>query len=136
MRFARVVPLLPLASALVITDPEVFQNINIEKSSRTLADKAQNVFDGALNKVDDAFGKVKDEAKNIYSKVHDAGCDVQSWLEGSSFDDAVVEFDEDHHHPHHPPHHGGPHHPPHDGKPNRTVYEVSPLHLENIITPL
>lgn len=132
MRFARVVPILPLASALVITDAEVFQNI--EKPRRTLVNNAQNVLDGALSRVDVAFGKVKDDAKSIYSKVHNAGCDIESWLEGSSFDDSVVDFEEDHDHPHPPhppppphdgpPHHGRPHHPPHDEEPDKTVYEL------------
>jgi uncharacterized surface protein with fasciclin (FAS1) repeats len=112
-----------LATALVITEPEVFQNL--EKSGRQLVDNAHNVFDNAQNVLDDAFNKVKDGAKDVYSKIHHAGCDVESWLEGSQFDDSVVDFEE---HPHHPhdgePHHGGPHHPPHDQKPNRTVYEL------------
>jgi hypothetical protein len=131
MRFSRVVPLLPLASALVITDADVFQNI--EKSGKSIINNAQNVLDDAFGKANDAYGKVKDEAKNLYTKVHDAGCDVDAWLQGSSFDDSVVDFEEDHDHPHHPPphhgppHHGKPHHPPHDDKPNRTVYEVSPM---------
>lgn len=129
MRFSRVVPLLPLASALVITEPEVFQNIKIEKTSKSIIDNAQNILDDAFGKAHEAYDKVKDEAKNIYSKVHHAGCDVDAWLQGSTFDDSVIDFEEDHDHPHHPPHHGPPHHgkphhPPHDEKPNRTVYEV------------
>jgi uncharacterized surface protein with fasciclin (FAS1) repeats len=133
MRFTRIIPVLPLATALVITEPEVFQNL--EKSGRQLVDNAHNVFDNAQNVLDDAFNKVKDGAKDVYSKIHHAGCDVESWLEGSQFDDSVVDFEE---HPHHPhdgephhggphhgePHHGGPHHRPHDQKPNRTVYEL------------
>ncbi|KAI8934893.1 hypothetical protein NX059_008565 [Plenodomus lindquistii] len=121
MRFTRIVPLLPLASALVITDAQVFQDI--EKSGRSIVDNAQSVLDSA-------FSKVKDTGKDIYSKIHDTGCDVESWLEGSSFDDSVVNFEE---HPHHPPkdgpphhkkpHHEKPHHGDHD-KPNRTVYEL------------
>jgi len=136
MRFTRVVPLLPLASALVITDAEVFQNI--EKSGKSILGHTQNVLDGALNKVDEAFGKVKDNAKDVYSKIHHTGCDVESWLE-NAFDDQVVDFEDDRDHPHPPhrgppghdrphhgppPHHGKPHHPPHDDKPNRTVYEL------------
>ncbi|CBX93047.1 hypothetical protein LEMA_P039480.1 [Plenodomus lingam JN3] len=121
MRFTRIVPLLPLASALVITDAQVFQDL--EKSSRSIVDNAQNVLD-------DAFSKIKDASKEIYSKIHDTGCDVESWLEGSSFDDSVIDFKE---HPHpptedDPPHHKKPHHdkPDHGdhGKPNRTVYEL------------
>lgn len=127
MRFTRIVPLLPLASALVITDASVFQDL--EKSGKQLINNAQNVLD-------DAFSKVKDGAKDVYGKIHHAGCDVESWLEGSQFDDSVVNFEEDYDHPHHPPHdgpphhgpphHGRPHHPhgPHDEKPNRTVYEL------------
>ncbi|RMZ74375.1 fasciclin domain family [Pyrenophora seminiperda CCB06] len=71
---------------------------------------------------------------------------MQSWLEGSQFDDVdepdFEDFDNDKdifyckgkhcdenpHHPppphHGPPHHGKPHHPHHDDKPNRTVYEL------------
>lgn len=133
MRFARVVPLLPLASALVITDAEVFQNIEkIENRGKSILDNAQSVLDDAFGKANDAYGKVKDEAKNIYSKVHHAGYDVESWLQGSSFDDSEIDFEEEPDHPHHPPHpphrrpphHGKPHHPPHDEKPNRTVYEL------------
>jgi len=122
MRFTRIIPLLPLASALVITDASVFQDL--EKSGKQLIDNAQNVLD-------DAFSKVKDGAKDVYGKIHHAGCDVESWLEGSQFDDSVTNFEEDHDHPHHPPHdgpphHGRPHHPhdPHHEKPNRTVYEL------------
>jgi len=136
MRFSRVVPLLPLASALVITDTEVFQNL--ERAGNSVLDNAQNVLDDAFGKAYDAYDKVKDEAKTVYSKVHHAGCDVDAWLQGSSFDDDVIDFEEDHDHPHPPhrgpprrpphhgppPRHGKPHHPPHDDKPNRTVYEL------------
>lgn len=132
MRFARVIPLLPLASALVITDAEVFQNIEAENRGKSILDNAQSVIDDAFGKANDAFSKVKDEAKNIYSNIHHAGCDVESWLQGSSFDDSEIDFEEEPDHPRHPPHpphrrpphHGKPHHPPHDEKPNRTVYEV------------
>lgn len=130
MRFTRVVPLLPLASALVITDAEVFQNLEI--SGKRLINNAQSVLDTAFGKAEDTFESVKENAKDIYSKIHHAGCDVESWLEGSSFDDSVIDLEEDHPHhpphrgpPHHgPPHHGKPKHPPHDEKPNRTVYEL------------
>ncbi|KAF1851779.1 FAS1 domain-containing protein [Cucurbitaria berberidis CBS 394.84] len=132
MRFTRIVPLLPLASAFVITDAEVFQNL--EKSGKSLVDNAQTVLDNTQNVLDDAFGRVKDGAKDLYSKIHKAGYDVESWLEDSSFDHSVVDFEEDPHHPKHPPHHGPPHdgpphhgkprHPPHEDKPNRTVYEL------------
>ncbi|KAF1940670.1 FAS1 domain-containing protein [Clathrospora elynae] len=128
MRFTRIVPVLPLATAFVITEPVVFQNL--ERSGRQLVDNAQNAFDNAQNVLDDAFSKAKDGAKDVYSKIHHAGCDVESWLEGSQFDDSVTDFEEHPHHPHNgephhgPPHHGNPHHPPHDQKPNRTVYEL------------
>jgi len=124
MRFSSIVPLLPLASAFVITDPEVFENIKIEKTRPSIIDNAQNLLDEAFGTVSDAFDQVKEDAKNIYSKVHDAGADVDAWLQGSSFDDSEIDFDEHHDHPHHPPHHGKPHHPPHHEKPNRTVYEL------------
>ncbi|KAI4646333.1 uncharacterized protein J4E78_009255 [Alternaria triticimaculans] len=124
MRFSRVVPVLPLATAFVITEPEVFSNINIEKSGKQLVDGAHNVFDNAQSVLDDAFSKVKNGAKDVYSKIHHAGADVESWLEENQFDDSVVDFEDPHHGHDGSPHHGKPHHPPHDQKPNRTVYEL------------
>lgn len=130
MRLSHLVPILPLASAFVITDAQVFQDF--EKSGKSLVDNAQSVLDNA-------FDKVKEAGKDIYSRIHDTGCDVESWLEGSSFDDSVVDFEDHPHRPPHPPphdgppHHGPPHHKkphhdkPHHGdhdKPNRTVYEL------------
>jgi uncharacterized surface protein with fasciclin (FAS1) repeats len=145
MRLTRVIPFVPLASALVITDASVFENIekshnsvidNVEKSGRQFFDNAQNVLD-------DAFNRVKDSTKDVYNKLHDTGYHVESWLESSSLFDDSIEFDEDPHHPPHrgpphdkpphdrpphhgphpgPPHHGDPHHG--DDKPNRTVYEL------------
>jgi uncharacterized surface protein with fasciclin (FAS1) repeats len=123
MRFSRVVPLLPLATAFVIPEPDVFSKI--EKSGRELVDNAQSVLD-------DAFSKVKDGAKDVYSRVHHVGCDVEAWLEGAQLHDTVIDFEDPHgphhgpHHgkPDHPPHHDDPHHPPHHDKPNRTVYEL------------
>ncbi|KAH8730510.1 FAS1 domain-containing protein [Phaeosphaeriaceae sp. PMI808] len=134
MRLTRIVPLLPLASALVITDTDVFQNV--EKSGRSIIDNAQSVLDDAIGKAHQTYDKMKDEAKSMYSKVHDVSYDISAWLEGSSFDDGDFDFEADHEHcdhpphatswppPHGPPHHGKPHHPPHDEKPNRTVYEL------------
>jgi len=145
MRFTRVVPLLPLASAFVITDAEIFQNI--EKTGNSALNRAQNVLDSAFNRAEETYGNVKDNAREIYSKIHQTGCDVESWLEGS-FAEEAADFDEDddHDHPPHgkpphrgpphrgpphrgpphrgPPHHGKPDHPPHEQKPNRTVYEL------------
>ncbi|KAH7561862.1 hypothetical protein BM1_02966 [Bipolaris maydis] len=119
MRFSRVVSLLPLATAFVITEPEVFSKI--EKSGRRLVDNTQTVLD-------DALSKVKDEAQHAYSKFHDIGYDLEAWLEDEDFDDSVIDLDHPRgpHHgkPHHPPHHDKPHHPPHHEKPNRTVYEL------------
>ena len=134
MRFSRVVPFLPLASAFVITETEVFENV--PKANRHLelaklevkefVGDAQDVFDGTLS-------KAKETAQDIYSRIYDAGANVESWLEGSSFDDATISFGGgDKHPPHHPPHDGPPHHgPPHHGgphdgdhAPNRTVYEL------------
>ncbi|UPX16058.1 uncharacterized protein EKO05_0006483 [Ascochyta rabiei] len=133
MRFSRVVPFIPLASALVITEAEVFEKL--PKSNRQIENaklSGKELLDNAQEVLDDTFNKVKESAQGIYSRIHDAGANVESWLEGSSFDDATINFGggEDHpphHPPHHgPPHHGGPHHSPHDGedKPNRTVYEL------------
>ncbi|KAF2131138.1 FAS1 domain-containing protein [Dothidotthia symphoricarpi CBS 119687] len=113
MRFARVVPFIPLASAFVITEAEVFEKIDkLDRPGRQVVDNARHVLDNAQNVLDDAFSKVKHGASDAYSKIHAAGCDVESWLEGS-FDN----FEDEHDHPH-PPHHGPPHDgPPHDGPP-------------------
>jgi uncharacterized surface protein with fasciclin (FAS1) repeats len=119
---------------LVITEAEVFEKLpksnkyieNAKLSGKELLDNAQDVIDGA-------FSKVKETAHDVYSCMHDAEASVQSWLEGSSLDDATIDFGGgDEHPPHHPPHDGPPHHgPPHHGephhgddKPNRTVYEL------------
>jgi uncharacterized surface protein with fasciclin (FAS1) repeats len=128
MRFQQLLPVLPLASALVITEQSVFEKL--EKSGRQLVHSTQNVLDDALGKASKAIKNVGDDA---YHKIHKAGCDVDSWLEGSSFDD-FVGSQEDADHPHHPPHHGVPHHPPHDGKPNMTVYEL--INKSNYTTKL
>ncbi|KAF2689164.1 FAS1 domain-containing protein [Lentithecium fluviatile CBS 122367] len=145
MRFSRVLPLLPVASAFVITEADVFERI--EKTERQVIDKVKETFDRAQvqdvieqspDVLGDAFAKaiegVKNAGEDVYHKIHKAGCDVESWLEGSTFEDSYVDIEEDHDHPHHPPHHGPPHHgpphhgkphhPPHHGKPNLTVYEL------------
>ncbi|KAF3043860.1 hypothetical protein E8E11_001154 [Didymella keratinophila] len=136
MRFSLVVPFIPLASALVITEAEVFEKLpksnrhieNAKLSGKELLDNAQDIFD-------DTYNRVKESAQDVYSRFHDATANVESWLEGSSFDDATINFGGGDHPPHHPPHDGPPHHgPPHHGaphhghdgddKPNRTVYEL------------
>ena len=128
MRFSRVVPFIPLASALVITEAEVFEKL--PKSNRHIENaklSGKELLDNAQGVLDDTFNKLKESAHDIYSRIHDAGANVESWLEGSSFDDATINFGGgDEHPPHHPPHDGPPHHPPHHGddKPNRTVYEL------------
>ncbi|KAF1929274.1 FAS1 domain-containing protein [Didymella exigua CBS 183.55] len=133
MRFARVVPFIPLASALVITEAEVFEKLpksNRHTESAKLSGK--ELLDNARDILDSTYYRVKDSAQDIYTRLHDATADVESWLEGSSFDDATINFGGDDHRPHHPPHDGPPHYgPPHHGgphdgddKPNRTVYEL------------
>lgn len=120
MRFTRIIPLLPLASSLVITDAQIFQDL--EKSGRSIVANAQHVLDNAIN-------RVKDTGKDVYSKIHDTGCDVESWLEGS-FHDSVFDFEEHAHHSpkddspqHQKPHHSQSYRVDHD-KPNRTVFEL------------
>jgi uncharacterized surface protein with fasciclin (FAS1) repeats len=130
MKFSQVLPLLPLASAFVITDTDVFQNI--EKTGRDVIDQTQSAFERTQHVLDDAFAKAVESVKEVgdkaYHKIHETGCDVESWLEGSSFDEFMDDSEKpDHpHHPPHdkPPHHGAPHHPPHHDKPNQTVYEL------------
>lgn len=136
MRFSRVVPFIPLASALVITEAEVFEKL--PKSNRHIENaklSGKELLDNAQDILDDTYNKVKESAQDVYSRFHDATANVESWLEGSSFDDATINFGGGDHPPHHPPHDGPPHHgpprhgPPHHGhdghdKPNRTVYEL------------
>ncbi|KAL1605270.1 hypothetical protein SLS60_004817 [Paraconiothyrium brasiliense] len=136
MKFSQVLPLLPLASAFVITETDVFQNI--EKAGRDVVDQTQSAFKKTQHVLDDAFAKAAKSVMLVgdkaYHKIHETGCDVESWLEGSSFEEYYGE-DLDHpgrpHHPPHdkpphhgPPHRGRPHHPPHHEKPNQTVYEL------------
>ncbi|KAF2258590.1 FAS1 domain-containing protein [Lojkania enalia] len=136
MKLAPLLPLISLTSAFVITESEIFETIDkLERSGREFFGKSQNVLDYALERVLDTAKNAGDKA---YHKIHDAGCDVESWLEGSPFDDSAFE-DEPHRPPHHgppdhpphrgppdhhPPHHEEPHHPPHHHKPNLTVYQL------------
>ncbi|KAJ4355879.1 uncharacterized protein N0V89_003902 [Didymosphaeria variabile] len=136
MKFSQVLPLLPLASAFVITETDVFQNI--EKTGRELTDQTRSAFEKTQHVLDDAFAKAAKSVMHVgddaYHKIHETGCDVESWLEGSSFEE---DYDEDLDNPGHPrqpphdkpphhgpPHRGRPHHPPHHEKPNQTVYEL------------
>ncbi|KAF2737595.1 FAS1 domain-containing protein [Polyplosphaeria fusca] len=129
MRVARLLPFVTLASAFVITESEVFEKL--EKAGQHLLGKAQDAIENSRNALDDAFGQAVDTAKHVgdtaYSRIHEAGCDVEGWLQGSPF---VDELEEPHHPPHHgpphhgPPHHGKPHHPDHGHKPNLTIYQL------------
>lgn len=117
MRYHQLLAVLPLASALVITEQNFFEKLH--RSGKQLLDKTQNVLDDTFDEISETFKQTGDEA---YHKIHKAGCDVDSWLEDFS-------FEED---PHHPPHHGRPkephHSPPHHRKPhhppNETVYQL------------
>lgn len=131
MRFSRVVPFIPLASALVITEAEVFDKL--PKSNRHIENaklSGKDLLNNAQDILDDTYNRVKESAQDAYSRFHDATANVESWLEGTSFDDTTIDFGGGDHPPHHPPHDGPPHHgPPHHGhdgddKPNRTVYEL------------
>ncbi|KAH7122294.1 FAS1 domain-containing protein [Dendryphion nanum] len=121
---------LPLASALVITEESVFDKLRkVESSGRQLIDSTQNVLDNVLGRTRETVKTVSDD---VYHKIHQTGCDIDSWLEGAPLEE------EPHHPPHHkpgPPHHDDPHHgrpkPPHHKdphhdhpKPNQTVYEL------------
>lgn len=125
--------MLPFASAFVITEADVFENI--DKSGRDIIDKTRTVFENTQHVLDDAFAKAVDGVKDItdkaYHTIHETGCDIESWLEGSSFEEFADGHSDHPHHPPHgkpphhgPPHHGRPHHPPHHEKPNQTVYEL------------
>jgi uncharacterized surface protein with fasciclin (FAS1) repeats len=73
--------------------------------------------------LNEAFEKASSTVQNAgdkYHRVKEFGYDVESWLEGSPYEESITE-DDGHHHP---PHHGKPHHPPHHGKPNETIYQM------------
>ncbi|KAF2005206.1 FAS1 domain-containing protein [Amniculicola lignicola CBS 123094] len=123
----KITPLLafaPLAFGLVITESSVFEQL--QSSGRKYLASAQNILDNALAKTVET---TKEAENKVYNKIHKAGCDVDSWLEGSQLYDESFNPSEDHpHHPppqHGPPHHGKPKHPPHhDHKPNETIYQL------------
>lgn len=122
MRFQQLL-LLPLASAIVITEESAFEKLDkIERYGKQDLGQTQNVLDNAFEKTSETVISVGDD---VYHKVHKAGCDIDSWLEGASFEEDEDELLHPSHHddPHHPPHHG-PHRPPHHEKPNHTVYEL------------
>jgi len=139
MRFTRALPIVPVAAtAFVITDANVFERI--ERSGRRLVDQSRGVVEASREvyhntqtvldaAVDNALAGVRSVSEDVHRKIHDTGCDVQSWLEGSSFEEPVLTVNDHHDHPHHPPHHepphhGEPHHGPEHGKSNLTVYEL------------
>jgi uncharacterized surface protein with fasciclin (FAS1) repeats len=118
--------LVPLATGLVITEQSVYEKLGaVEESGRQFIHKTQDVLDQAFGKTKEIVQHATDDA---YDRVQKFGYDVDSWLEGSPYDESLWEQDEDHPHhpPHHgkPPHHGDPHHPPHHEKPNMTIYEL------------
>lgn len=107
-----------MATALVITEQSVYERLeDVEKSGKHFIGKTQDVLNEAFEKASSAVKNAGDS----YGRVREFGCDVESWLEGSPYEESMME-DEDH--PHHPPHHGRPHHPPQHGKPNQTIYEM------------
>ena len=130
MRLGQVLPLLPLASAFVVTEAGVWEDI--EKGAKDVADRTQTLLGQTGDAFARAFDGVKDISDHAYHKIHDAGCDVDSWLKASPFRAyQLTSEDPDQSRPPHkkPPHHGPPHdghpaHPPHHGKPNQTVYQL------------
>jgi len=126
MRLTQLLPLAALGSAFVLPEEHVFQNI--EKSGQRLVVSSKNALDDALG---ESIAAVSSVGHNLFHKIYETGCDVESWLAGDSFDDG--EPGPPHHGPPHrgPPHRGPPHGPPHHGgphhghdKPNLTVYEL------------
>lgn len=113
---------LPLATALVITEQSVYERIqDVEKSGKHFIGKTQDVLSEAFEKASSAVHEVGDS----YQRVKESGWDVDSWLERPPFEgegsplESITEVETDL-----TPHHGKPHHPPHHGKPNHTVYEM------------
>jgi len=122
MKFSQTLPLLPLTSAFLIPNADVFEDI--EKTGRKIVDHTQIGFERVHHNLGDKFAKSIDNVKNtgdrVNHRIHEVGYDLESWLQGSSSEDIRQDSD----HPNHPPHHGRPHHPPDHEKPNNTVYEL------------
>lgn len=126
MRLHQLLPIVSVASAFVITEYSVHEVFNkLEKSGQQVLDTTKNVIDEAIGK---ASATIKDAGEATYHRIHQAGYDVDSWLEGSPFDDGFVGLEEDPDHPDHPPHHGKPDHPPHHGKPDHPPHHGKPHH--------
>lgn len=116
---------LPVASALVLTEQSVFDKLRkFKNSGKELTYSTQNVLDKAFGRVAET---VKTTSDDVYHKIHKAGCDVDSWLEGAPLsEDPPHRGPPQHGDPHHrvpkPPHHKDPHHD--HPKPNHTLYEL------------
>ncbi|KAF2277661.1 FAS1 domain-containing protein [Westerdykella ornata] len=129
MKFQYLLPVLPLASALVITEQSIYEKL--ERFGNAGQDLLASTLETSKNAFDSALEKTTESLKQVGEACHnnaDNGYDIGSWLQGSDFQDdfAGVEEGEDHEHP---PHHGRPHHPPHHGdphhgKPNLTIYQL------------
>lgn len=122
MRSHQLLLALPLASALVITEQSVFDKLHkFKNSGKELLDSTQNVLDNALGRTTEV---VKTTGDDVYHKIHKAGCDIDSWLEGAPLTEDPHRRPPHHDDPHHgrPPHHKDPHHD--HPKPNHTIFEL------------
>ncbi|KAF4549961.1 Fasciclin domain-containing protein 7 [Elsinoe fawcettii] len=154
MKFLQLAPLVPLATAFVVPNQEVFQEIAafpkaeykrvLEKTSWTkdtfegLKDEASDILDTIKSKAGglrQSAGATMDE---VLASTHDFGrsmtdeaFDAQSWMSNSL--DHLYEAEKllnrpppDHDHDHDGDHRRPPHRRPHrpHGPPNQTVYEL------------
>lgn len=123
MKLTNLVPLAALATAFVIPDEQVMNQVAIEthETSPSILDKVpskdqvhnclEDVFSNGLraskNTFDQAIDQASEAGDNIAGKFDDAAANTKSWLESAS-----TSF-RGHH-----GHHG------HHGKPNLTVYQL------------
>ncbi|KAF2083263.1 FAS1 domain-containing protein [Saccharata proteae CBS 121410] len=144
MKFAALLPLAALTSALVIPDEHAWADVQVEhhhadplglrlpahplqdikdRLTRT-KDAVDNAFhdvvDASRNALDDALARASDAGDALNDRIHGAAFDAESWLHNSLPRPHIPLHDLEGEHPPPPPHHG----PHHHHKPNLTIYEM------------
>lgn len=144
-----VLPLAAIATAFVLPDEQVMEQIAIEKQPQSYFDQFKgsvedtwssventfkdavafsgNAFDNAINAATDAGEKAKSSFQCHMSMMAFNG---QGWLDSAATEVQDIDIDDMLDHPHKKPKHPKhPKHPPHHGhrphhKPNQTVYQL------------
>jgi uncharacterized surface protein with fasciclin (FAS1) repeats len=137
MKFTSILPFVAVATAFVIPDETIINQIIVESKNaghsileklptkEGLYNTVKDVVKFSENAVDSAMEAVSSAADTATLAVHTChesmeAFDGKSWLESAV--EEVHVSSEDHDRPHHPPHHKKPHHD--HGKPNLTVYQL------------